>query len=956
MLLTDYHAKYFAFDLTKRCSSDSVEKLAGAVAGAQVDLNPHQVDAAMFAFKSPLSMGALLADEVGLGKTIEAGLVISQKWAERKRYILVITPSNLRKQWHQELREKFFLPCVLLESRSYKEAVKKGNPCPFETKDAVVICSYQFACSKAADIRAIPWHLVVIDEAHRLRNVYKPSNIIANTLKQALAQKPKLLLTATPLQNSLLELFGLVSFIDEHTFGDLKSFREHFANLSQQQVFQTLKERLKPICHRTLRRQVLAYVPYTKRLPMVEEFTPDESEDHLYALVSEYLQRENLQALPSSQRALITLVLRKLLASSTFAIAGALVTMSERLKARLNKHERAVGLEEELNADYETLDETAEEWPDNKAELPEPLPPGELAALQEELTDLEAFAKLAASIEHNAKGTALLKALQVAFAKVLEIGAAQKVVIFTESRRTQSYLLRLLAESQFSEGIVLFNGSNTDERSKTIYTAWLGRHQGTDRVTGSRTADMRSALVDYFREEGRIMIATEAGAEGINLQFCSLVVNYDLPWNPQRIEQRIGRCHRYGQQHDVVVVNFLNRKNEADKRVFELLSEKFQLFEGVFGASDEVLGAIESGVDFEKRIADIYQRCRQPHEIAAAFDQLQLELSLEINEAMTRTRQQLLENFEDEVREKLRVRDEASKAYLNRYETLLMQLTRHELRGSAEFSSDSAFSLLSSPFAMSPDVAPIGRYELPRRSGEAHLYRLNHPLAEEILARAKARDLPAVEIRFDYSDHEGKVSVLEPLIGESGWLTLSQLSVEALGQAEDHLLFAAHTDSGLALGTDVACRLLTLPGHVEAEISPPHSVLNALEELTCRQQRQIQRDISDRNTRFFEAEAAKLDGWADDLKMGLERELREIDRQIKEARRAATLALTLEEKLDGQKQIKVLEAHRNQKRRSLFDAQDQVDQQREELIAQVEGKLNQTSDLQTLFTIRWRLM
>ena len=209
---------------------------------------------------------------------------------------------------------------------------------------------------------------------------------------------------------------------------------------------------------------------------------------------------------------------------------------------------------------------------------------------------------------------------------------------------------------------------------------------------------MRSALVDYFREQGRIMIATEAGAEGINLQFCSLVVNYDLPWNPQRIEQRIGRCHRYGQKHDVVVVNFLNRKNAADQRVFELLSEKFQLFEGVFGASDEVLGAIESGVDFEKRIAAIYQHCRKPEEIQTAFDQLQLELSLEINESMTRTRQQLLENFDDEVREKLKVRDEDSKAYLNRYERLLMQLTRHELDGHAEFLGDASFRLKAQPF------------------------------------------------------------------------------------------------------------------------------------------------------------------------------------------------------------------------------------------------------------------
>src|SRR5690242_18567600 len=286
--MTPYHAKYYAHELTKRCPSDSLEKLAGAVASAQVDLNPHQVDAALFAFQSPLSKGALLADEVGLGKTIEAGLVISQRWAERKRRILVITPANLRKQWHQELTEKFFLPCAILESRSYNEAIRRGDFRPFETRNTVVICSYQFARSKAADVHAVPWDLVVIDEAHRLRNVYKPSNVIANTLKGALAKKDKLLLTATPLQNSLLELYGLVSFIDEHTFGDVKSFREQFASATQGQSFQALKDRLKPICHRTLRRQVTAYVPFTNRHAMVEPFDPDDSETRLYDLVSDY--------------------------------------------------------------------------------------------------------------------------------------------------------------------------------------------------------------------------------------------------------------------------------------------------------------------------------------------------------------------------------------------------------------------------------------------------------------------------------------------------------------------------------------------------------------------------------------------------------------------------------------------------------------------------------------------
>ncbi|MDH4162347.1 MAG: DEAD/DEAH box helicase [Nitrospirota bacterium] len=947
-MLTDYHAKYYAYELTKRCASDNIEKLAGALVDAQVDLNPHQVDAALFAFRSPLSRGGILADEVGLGKTIEAGLVISQHWAERHRRILIITPANLRKQWHQELQEKFFLPSVILESKSFNESIKNGNFRPFES-GKLVICSYQFARSKAADVNAIPWDLVVIDEAHRLRNVYKPSNVIANTLKQALKQAPKLLLTATPLQNSLLELYGLVGFIDEHTFGDLKSFKEQYSDLSDKNTFTALKARLKPICHRTLRRQVLPYVRFTQRYSIVQPFTPEESEDRLYNLVSDYLRRDNLQALPTSQRSLMTLVLRKILASSSFAIAGSLETLSKRLHLRLKKQEPEEPLADELDKEYEALGETADEWTDGEQDAP--LSAENLAAIDREIKDLESFRQLAISIQYNAKGRALLKALEIAFAKAREIGAEEKAIIFTESRRTQSYLLRVLAESPWSEGIVLFNGTNTDDSSRQIYKDWFKEHEGTDRITGSRTADMRSALVDYFREKGRIMIATEAGAEGINLQFCSLVVNYDLPWNPQRIEQRIGRCHRYGQKHDVVVVNFLNRNNEADLRVFQLLSEKFMLFEGVFGASDEVLGAIESGVDFEKRIADIYQRCRTPEEIKASFDQLQLELNLQIDDAMTRTRRQLLENFDDEVREKLRVSDENSRQYLNRYERLLMQITRYELRDHAEFLDESTFQLKASPFG---DDIPLGLYELPRRSGEAHLYRLTHPLASGVLERAKSRILQAAEITFDYKGHEGKVSMLEPYIGRSGELLLRLFTVESLDQAEDHILCAAITDDGQTMEEDLAQRLLSLPAKAIPLLTymPDNDKLQAI---IASRQNSIQKTISERNARFFEVEADKLDGWADDLKVGLEREIKDIDRQIKETRRATTAALTLEDKLVGQKQIKALEHQRSQKRKSLFEAQDEIDRQREKLIGEIEGKLNQTISAANLFSLRWTL-
>jgi ERCC4-related helicase len=957
--LTDYRAKYYAYELTRRYSADSLEKLASTFAGAKVDLNPHQLDAALFAFESPLSKGALLADEVGLGKTIEAGLVVSQKWAERKRKILVIAPSNLRKQWQQELSEKFFLPCTILESKSYKEIARDTNEYPFNTGDSIIICSYQFARNKAIDVESVAWDLVVIDEAHRLRNVYKSSNIIANTLKRILQNRHELLLTATPLQNSLLELFGLVSFIDDsrserlrqRVFGDLKSFRTQFAKLDGEAVIADLKERLKPICHRTLRRQVTAYVPFTQRHAICEEFTPSPNEERLYNLVSDYLRRDNLQALPTSQKALMTLVMRKLLASSTFAIAKTLTSLSKRLKAKLTQQEPTRRLSEELAEDYEDLDETIDEWGEDEPE--EALSGLERSAIESEIRELDTFIKLAVSIEQNAKGEALLKVLEVAFERTEKYGGARKALIFTESRRTQEYLLKLLGESAWGEGLLLFNGSNTDDRSKQIYRDWLNQYQGTDKVTGSKTADMRSALVDYFREQGSIMIATEAGSEGINLQFCSLLINYDLPWNPQRVEQRIGRCHRYGQKHDVVVVNFLNQKNAADKRVFELLDQKFKLFDGVFGCSDEVLGAIESGVDFEKRIADIYQRCRQPEEIDAAFDKLQQGLSFEINKTMVQTRQKLLENFDDEVREKLKVSKEQSDKVLDRFEKLLIDLTRYELAQEAEFVSENSFRLDRLPDGLPTVAVPLGLYELPRRSDTAHTYRMGHPLAEMLIQRAQHRVLDPAEIQFDYGNYEGKITVLEPYGGMMGILSLSLFTIEALGQIEDYLVFAAVTEDGEELDPEIAKRLMSLPGRVinpSIELEDPR-----LETKTQSDVNRIQQRVAERNANFFEAEAKKLDGWADDRKVVLEREIKELDRQIKEAKRAATAAVDLQSKLAGQKQVKALETQRNQQRRSLFDAQDEVDRQRDELIAQIESQLEQKSNLKCLFKIRWHL-
>ncbi|MBA2659578.1 MAG: DEAD/DEAH box helicase [Nitrosospira sp.] len=951
-LLTPYQSQYYAWLLTRRAASDTVESLVSTLVDSQVDLNPHQVEAALFACKNPLSRGVILADEVGLGKTIEAGLVISQRWAERRRRVLIIVPANLRKQWHQELQDKFNLQGLILEAKKYNTIRKQESQNPFLMPSGPVICSYQFAKAKANDIKDIKWDLVVLDEAHRLRNVYKTSNVIAKTLKEALAHvHSKVLLTATPLQNSLLELYGLVSMIDDRVFGDLDSFRAQFIQQNKEQAFNALRTRIAPICKRTLRRQVQQYVSYTARRAIVEEFTPSTEERELSALVADYLRRPNLKALPDGQRQLISLVLWKLLASSTHAIAGALETMAKRLQGLLDEAPDVPDLADELDEDYESLDETADEWNEHDASA-ESTARSERDAVTQEIEELRHFKALATNIRDNAKGKALLTALERAFAELERLGAAKKAIIFTESKRTQEYLLSLLADTHYGDGIVLFNGTNSDARAQTVYKDWLVRHKGTDKISGSKTADTRAALVEHFQERGTVMIATEAGAEGINLQFCSLVINYDLPWNPQRIEQRIGRCHRYGQKFDVVVVNFVDRSNEADARVYELLAQKFQLFEGVFGASDEVLGAIGSGVDFERRIADIYQNCRDPEAIKSSFEQLQLDLSGEINEAMIKTRQLLLENFDEEVQDKLRIRADDSSKARNRYERMLMDLTRAELGDHAEFDAD-GFRLLHSPCADLEGIA-LGRYELPRRSGDSHLYRIGHPLAEWVTQQAKARQLEGGRLVFDYDSYGTQVSTLKAHRGQSGWLAVSLISVDALGQQEQHLIVSAITAEGLLLPEDDPEKLLRLPAQQQAEslFPEPNGALSTDME---NRKLQILREINQRNLGYFEQEVEKLDAWADDLKLGLEQEIKIIDGEIKEVRRTAAVSPTLEEKLAHQKRQRELEGKRSKLRRELFNRQDEIEVQRNDVIAQLELQLQQQVDEQTLFTIEWVL-
>ncbi len=942
---TPYQTRYFAEQILLKRPQSSIDGLASAMSGVKVDLNPHQVDAALFALKSPLSSGALLADEVGLGKTIEAGLVLAQCWSERKRRILLIVPAALRTQWRTELDEKFFIKSRILESANYNKAKKEGELNPFDIKDEVVICSFNFASQKEIDVKAISWDLVIIDEAHRLRNVYKSGNITGTRLRRALSGKRKLLLTATPLQNNLMELFGLVSIIDEHVFGDARTFRDMYVSVNNEEVRNhALKQRLKQFCKRTLRKQVTEYVNYTSRIAILQEYTPTADEETLYNYVSDYLRSDKLYALPQGQRTLITLVLRKLLASSSFAISGTLNSLIDRLEGKLK------GIERELNLDdFDTYNELLEEQEDLEDSEPSDLEK-DRAGITEELEELRKFYELAQGITYNAKGENLLSALKQGFEKTEMLGGKRKAVIFTESRRTQEYLLNLLSDNGYKDSIVFLNGSNNDEISKRIYAEWKERHKNDGTISGSRQADMKAAVVEEFRDRASILIGTEAAAEGINLQFCSLIVNYDLPWNPQRIEQRIGRCHRYGQKNDVVVVNFLNRKNAADVRVYELLDQKFRLFSGLFGSSDEVLGSIEAGVDFEKRIAAIYQNCKNQEQIQEQFDLLQEELSERINEKMTAARQSILENFDEEVAARLKGCQEDTLAGLDKFSRWLCNFFIMHGAERVEPLDQWRLAYASEGHSATYNI----QWKDAERQGDIFLRR-DDSLVQKWLEQAMSAPLPGATVRFNHTNSpEHKISFLESHPNLRGTLSVDKLSYTGF-ETEEHLIFTVVTEDGTEVDEDIVNRFMELPATVIGDCEPETAELNEKRRtgIALRQAK-----IEEENKKYFLEECAKLDAYSEDLKEGLQRELKELGKEITEKKRIfkSSTDRPLAEMLDMKEEINRLEERRKKMRRELYEREDEIDSANERLQDEIRSKLAGTSKAEHIMTISFEIV
>ena len=631
--------------------------------------------------------------------------------------------------------------------------------------------------------------------------------------------------------------------------------------------------------------------------------------------------------------------LRKILASSSFAVAETLKGMVKRLT------------EKQLVDEGSLSDiEDADDWLDTDFDNENRGSQGETKAdkLKQEIALLTEYQLLAQNISSNAKGDALLTVLEKAMSMTENLGGQRKAVIFTESCRTQQYLADLLVEKGYKGRVVLLNGSNTDVNSQSLYKEWLLKHQGSARVSGSKSADMKAALVDKFRsDEADILISTEAGGEGINLQFCSVLINYDLPWNPQKVEQRIGRVHRYGQKNDVVVVNFVNRKNPADQRVFQLLNEKLKLFEGVFGASDEVLGMISNNIDIEQRIYQIYQKCRSDSEIEAEFNKLQEDMvdALEIREETAR--QTLLNNFDRDVVSVLKTKRDQSKDFLAGYERVLLDLAQAELPG-ASFTSNH-FNYQGKRYDLSWALAQEHNSEFFRLQANEHF------LAWELVKKAKAYALHDAHLELSYGQLDGHYASLKRYIGQSGQLQLLNIefSYNQNKTKENQLVALAVTDTGEKLSYEDAEHLLCIPSNQEQLSSDlKKEFFSGWSEEVVEEKTAITEEKLDV---YLEQESEKLERWAQDRRKALMQTVDELDEEIRLFKKETRQLDSTADKIKAKKELRKIERKRDDALSEYHESKKDIEKEEDKLLDEVSEKLELACNVETLFTITWKL-
>ena len=745
MLQTPFHAYYKARLLEQL---PEAEQFIPVFASSGIEIYPFQIAAASFALRSPYQKGAVLCDEAGMGKSHEAMLVINQKWLEGySRILLVIPNADLLHQWMEMLERFYTVPYVVLTSRKEWQAHSAPDHPNAFIQDAIVITTYDFAADNEEAAKVVNWDLTVFEEANALSPVYQEDNKQAKALKRIAGDSFKLLLTGTPIEKNIMDLYGLIWFIDETLLPGEKEFLARY--LRRPENYPELSEQVSRYCFRTLRSQAKHYAKVTERVLLTAEYTPSKAERQLYELLYAYINQSEKKAFPEMNQYDLALRLLGLLGSSTAAILQTIKGIVKRLQ----------GLE-------------------NAAE---------------ELTQWQEIQAVAESIPQDAKAGELLTVLKQGFSLMKKTGAKQKAVIFTESVETQKILQNLLS-GQYRT--LAYNGS----------------------------ADY--SVIRQFKEDGEVLISTDNGAKGFNLEEAAFIIHYDLPYNTLKLEQRIDRCHRLGQENDVLSVAFIDKNNFADVRKLELVNKRMLVTDGVFGITDDVLGGFTD--DVKGAFPVIAQRLRPRAQIEQAYRQT-LDAHEDNRQTVSAAEDILFTTFTKELADKVKINPkyvnrrgkelnndlwEIAKWFFNRY---------NEKNDDCYFVIDEANRTIT---ATEYQELPVLFYYWTGSRNRPYRSQKVYGMAKDFKPKAGQLTLSSIIGRGILHElecaNEGILTI--PTVPEPCRIALYTVTLVSGSSRTEHTVLCGLTESGKAMD-DAACRsILDLPveGYTEDERRSPH--------------------------------------------------------------------------------------------------------------------------------------
>lgn len=829
------------------------DNLLAVYASSKIKVLPYQIAAARFALRSKLIKGCILCDEGSLGKTYEALLVVAQRWYEGKEHILVVIPANLTAQWQQKLDEEFTLPVIKLEEYT---ADSKG----------ICLVTYDDVIREAEKVKSIRWDLAVFDEADFL---FKPDNKSVIAIKDAVGDAFKLLLTPTPITMSIMDIYGLIHFIDESVLPDADSFYRRY--FRKPENYPELSNWVSQFAFRTLKSQASQYVNFTRRLPVVLNYVPKDDEKKIYILTEKYLNLPEKQAYPQMDNYQLTLMFYHILASSPQAFASMLNAPIERTRG-------------------------------------------------EERVILESMRDMAAKITQTAKMEEFLTAIRTTFAHLRVRKETQKAIVFVDNLATVPVLADLLTTAGYS----------------------VIKH--TEKEALSR-----------FRAEKdlQILICNDAMAKGLDIEYCPIVVNYDLLYNAVEMEQRICRCHRQGQQSDVLVINLLSKENISDVRILELINKRTLQFEGIFGMSDDIVG------NFDVRLEDVLLKRRTLSDIRTDME-TNLETNREPNERIVSAAESsLFTTFTKDIAEKVSV----SPKYIEEQ---------------AEFLNKDLWEVVKFYFATKHPEYVIDDYNqtltLPDDKELPHLF----------YYYTGTRNVPYTGRRTygmskDFKPIASRITFTSPLVrgilGELACADKAEIktaeSVEACNLKFYNVLLCNSRRQYLAeydilTGKTINGRLMT-EEECHKVINLPIKELNAEENNrpywlktaggTSRDllDTRIQRDLKERyikeNTGKFDADVDLIKIKASRQKSALEQNISEARQDVKKIRETLSTASDRLSELKIQKELNVAEKELKKKEEGLFLDQARIDIATEDEIDNIRGTDGIEFNLYQIFDI-----